>query len=429
MRVPFIARTGFSPASEPNPAARRRFWLTAVGIVCGLFALASLTIYSMFFARNPWHDWMVYYTAARAWLDGDLPVVYDGYRFTALINEQFVDWLSKQLPFHPFLYPPHYLLLLIPFGLLPFAAACMLFLAASLACFMLAVRLVAGNGYRRWLFPLSIIFAPATAFNIGSGQNAFLTGALIIGGFAFLPAYPRLAGVLLGLLSYKPQLWLLVPVALVAGRQWRTLASAVITAVIVIVASAAVFGVAPWLAWFDWFLNAPPDAYRTWLDAGRMHGQSIYTNLALLGASHGAASFGQSIASIGSAACVWWCYRRPMQDDLRLPVLLAAAVLGAPHVTNYDTVLLVVAATIVFANGLDHGFRPGGVIVPVAVWVIQLFNPPMVFRIGLITPLLTVLLIGSAIAAASPAFQRSSVQWKPSRKIPGCTPRGGLSRD
>jgi alpha-1,2-mannosyltransferase len=412
MRVGFVTWPASSPASTADQPARRRFWLTIVGVVCGLFAVASLTIYSMFFGRNPWQDWMVYYTAVRAWLDGNPQAVYDGYRLTALINQQFADWLPKELSFHPFLYPPHYLLLLIPFGLLPFAPACALFLAASFACFVLALRHLAGGGYRRWLFLLSVILAPATAFNIGSGQNAFLTGALMIGGFALLPARPGLAGVLLGLLSYKPQLWLLVPVALLAARQWRALASAVITAVLVVSISAAVFGVAPWLAWFDWFLNAPPDAYRTWIEAGRMHGQSVYTILALLGASHRAASVGQSIATVASIACVWWGYRRPMPEDLRLAVLLAAAILGAPHVTNYDTVLLVVAATIVFAAGLDHGFRPGGVIVPLAVWMIQLFNPPMVFRIGLVTPLLTVLLIGCAFAAASPAVRRSAVQGK-----------------
>ena len=264
--------------------------------------------------------------------------------------------------------------------------------------------------YRRWLFLLSATFAPATAFNIGSGQNAFLTSALMIGGFVLLPARPYLAGVLLGLLSYKPQLWLLVPVALVADRQWCALAGAAITAAVAVLASVAVFGIGPWHAWFDWFLHARPEVYATWLEAGRMHGESIYTNMALLGAPHQIASYGQAAVTMAVFGCVWWCYRRPMPSDLRLAVLLAAAILGAPHVTNYDTVLLAVAATIVFADGLDHGFRLGGVVIPVLVWVFQLFNPPGVFRIGLITPLLTVFLI--AIAAAAPGFRRSPAQWK-----------------
>jgi hypothetical protein len=103
------------------------------------------------------------------------------------------------------------------------------------------------------------------------------------------------------------------------------------------------------------------------------------------------------LATRVSAGVAWWWYRRPIRDDLRLAVLFSATVLAAPHVTNYDTVLLVVAATLVFAHGLNHGFGRGGVVVPVLVWMIQLFDPPGAFRLGLITPLLTILLIGRAI--------------------------------
>src|SRR4029077_284984 len=80
-----------------------------------------------------------------------------------------------------------------------------------------------------WLHLGSLILAPAVAFNIGSGQNAFLTSALLIGGFILLPSRPGAGGVLLGVLTYKPQLWLLAPVALVAAREWRALAATVLT--------------------------------------------------------------------------------------------------------------------------------------------------------------------------------------------------------
>jgi hypothetical protein len=50
------------------------------------------------------------------------------------------------------------------------------------------------------------------------------------------------------------------------------------------------------------------------------------------------------------------------------------------------------------------------VIVPVLAWMVQLLNPPDVFPIGLITPVLTVLLIGCAIVAAFPVARPG--QWK-----------------
>jgi alpha-1,2-mannosyltransferase len=381
-------------------APSARLWLIVVAFVCGLYGLFCAAVYAVNFSKLPWQDWMVYYAAARAYLDGNLPLIFDGERFTAQMNADFADWLPQPLSFHPWLYPPPFLLLLIPFGLLPFATACVVFLLATFAGLLAAVWCATPGGYRRWLHAFSLIFAPAVWFNLGTGQNAFLTSALLVGGFGLLARRPLLAGALLGLLSYKPQLWLLAPVALVAARQWRALTSAIATASVMVLASVAVLGLEPWRVWIAWFIDTPPEIYQTWLKWGRLHGESVYTNLVLIGASHGLATAGQNVATLLAAACVWWCYRRAMPDDLRLAVLLAATVVAAPHVTNYDTVLLVVAATILFAYGLDHGFGRFGLIVPVLVWMIQLFNPPHEYRIGLITPLLTCLLIACAIAAA-----------------------------
>jgi alpha-1,2-mannosyltransferase len=379
---------------------RARLWLIVVGLVCGFYGLGAIAIYAIYFGKQPWQDWMVYYTAGRSYLDGNLPLIFDGQRFTAQMNADFAAWLPRPLSFHPWLYPPTYLLLLIPFALLPFATACVIFLMATYGCLLVAVSCVTQAGYRRWLHWLSLTLAPAAWFNIGTGQNAFLTTALLVGGFGLLARRPFVAGMLLGLLSYKPQLWLLAPVALVAARQWRALAGAFAVASGMVLASLVVFGIEPWRAWIEWFVATPPEIYQTWLKWGRLHGESVYTNLVLIGASHGLATTGQMVVTGLAALCVGWCYRRPMPDDLRLAVLLAATVLAAPHVTTYDAVLLVVSATLIFAYGLDHGFGWFGVIVPVLAWMIQLFNPPDAFRIGLITPLLTVGLIACAIAAA-----------------------------
>ena len=52
------------------------------------------------------------------------------------------------------------------------------------------------------------------------GQNGFLTAALIGGTLYLIPVRPILAGVCLGLLSYKPQYGLLFPIVLIAASQW-----------------------------------------------------------------------------------------------------------------------------------------------------------------------------------------------------------------
>ena len=386
--------------APPRSAARARSWLIVAAIVCGCYGLGSIAVYLIYLTRHPVQDWMVYYAAARAYLDGDLPLIFDGERFTAYLNAYFADWLTEPFAFRSWAYPPPFLLLLIPFGMLGFAVSCALFEAATLAALLAALRHSLGSG-RRWaLHAVSLLLAPAAWFNIVSGQNGFLSAALLVGGFGLMPRRPALAGVLLGLMAYKPQLWLLVPVALVAARQWRVLATAIATGAAMALASVAVFGIESWLLWIEAIVNPPPGAYQRFLECCRLHDESVFTNLALLGASKTVADLGQLAALLVAGGVVWWCYRRRLPGDLRFAVLLGATVLAAPHVANYDAVLLVVAATLVFGYGLDHGFRAGGVVVPLAVWMIQLFNPPSAFPIGHITPVLTLLLIAGAIARA-----------------------------
>ena len=53
-----------------------------------------------------------------------------------------------------------------------------------------------------------------------AGQNGFLTAALIGGALGLLERRPALAGICLGLLTYKPQFGLLFPFVLIADRRW-----------------------------------------------------------------------------------------------------------------------------------------------------------------------------------------------------------------
>ena len=57
--------------------------------------------------------------------------------------------------------------------------------------------------------------------SIGRRTKQYLDGGLFGGGLSLLERRPLLAGGLLGLMIYKPQLGLLIPVALLAGRHWR----------------------------------------------------------------------------------------------------------------------------------------------------------------------------------------------------------------
>ncbi|WP_164076627.1 glycosyltransferase 87 family protein, partial [Stenotrophomonas maltophilia] len=67
---------------------------------------------------------------------------------------------------------------------------------------------------------------PAVLVTLGHGHNSFLSAGLIGFGLVLLARRPALAGVLIGLLAFKPQFGLVLPVVLVLGGHWRAALSA-----------------------------------------------------------------------------------------------------------------------------------------------------------------------------------------------------------
>jgi hypothetical protein len=392
----------------PNSARRD---LLLIGGICFLFAMVGWVLYGMLFSFAPAQDFVVFYTAARSYIEGHLPLIFDGYAFTAKINEQFGVWFFRPLDLHPWVYPPLFLLMVIPLGLFPFIVAYGLFLVITFISLNCALRCYVPRGYQRWVCAVSLLMSPATAFTVAVGQNAFMTTALLVGGFGLVRRTPLLAGALLGLLTCKPQLWLMIPVALLAAREWKVLASTVAVACLLALASAAVFGLDPWREWLTLMLRPSP-LYEHWLKFGRLNGQSAYTEAILLGASASLASLLQALATLLSAALVWWCFRTSgMRRDLQLAVLLTATILAAPHVSNYDAVMVTVAVSLFLCRALEDGFRSGDAMLIIIVWSIELLDPPRIIPWGLVTPFVYCLFLAAVIArgrwpAAPPATAR-----------------------
>jgi alpha-1,2-mannosyltransferase len=371
-------------------------------IVCGLYGWAQFaTIFfhdgligPQFYAVGT--DWMVYYAGVKAFLQGNLPLIFDAQHFTAYQNDMFAAQLPRPLPFRPWLYPPDYLLLLLPFGLLSFALSFALF---EIGTFAAAASSLSWRGSVSWRPTVALLLSPAACLTVIAGQNAFLSGALMIGGFRLLSQRPVLAGILLGALTYKPQLWILVPVALIAGRHWRSLATALATAAALLLTSMVVLGLEPWRLWLAEATNAPGEFYALWLQFGLLHGFSAYVCALLLGASASVATTIQVIASLGAAAAVYWAYRRPRADDLQLAILLTATMLAAPHVQSYDLVLLAAAVLLLLPRALESGFFPGEMALLGTVWILP-WMQPIIVPVARVAPILIGLVVAYAIARA-----------------------------
>ncbi len=239
-----------------------------------------------------------------------------------------------------FNYPPVFLLLCAALAPLPYLVAFVVFEGATLALFVtVACRIL---GERSSTALLALVAFPIVFWNFGLGQNAFLTAALFGAATLCVDRRPVVAGLLFGALCYKPQFGLLLPLALVAAGQWRTIAAAAISASALVLASLVLFGVDTWHAFLE-TAGASPAMYQS--------GRILFAGMAnpfgaarLLGAGLPLAYGVQATASIVAAAvvvAVWW--RGRLSLPTRAATLAAAALVAAPLSLLYDLMLGAVA--------------------------------------------------------------------------------------
>jgi hypothetical protein len=390
------------------------------GVILAVAAIAALYAWAVV-ALTPAHpgsiglnlnalgtDWMVFYGAVQWFFDGNLGGLFDGERFTAYLNSTFSGWLTQPTPFRPWVYPPSYLLAMLPFGTLPFALSYVAFQLVSAGLLAAALWFGSDRPGARPLVIAAALFGPAAAINVGMGQNAFLSAALLVGGCRMLRSRPALGGVILGMLTMKPQFWLLVPVALAAGREWRALLWSILGGIGLALASALVFGIDSWRHWLLLAQASYADPQGKWVELGRLWGDSIYACLVAGGASQTVANAAQAAGTLLGVALVYGAFRLPLAGDRKIAVLLACTILAAPHSSLADTVLLATAAALWMGEAVEGEAAEG--VAPLApwtlalaLWLVPLVNPPLVSPIGRLTPLLILGFVAMFLAGAGRA--------------------------
>jgi hypothetical protein len=207
--------------------------------------------------------------------------------------------------------------------------------AMTLPVYLAAIRGIVP--YRRWL--LFALAFPAVFVNLGHGQSGFLTAGLLGLGLLLLDKRPLASGVLFGLLAYKPQLGLLLPLVLIADRRWQAFISAALTTAALSLLSYAVFGAEVW----DAFVASVTLTRTVVLEQGAMGWekmQSAFAAMRMLGAGIETAYAVQASVSLCVAVAVIWVWRRPVGMPLKGAALVTGTLLATPYVMDYDLTLL-----------------------------------------------------------------------------------------
>ena len=252
-------------------------------------------------------------------------------------------------------YPPTYLLVLAPFGALPYFDALVAWDIATLfGCIVVVYCIV-----RQRPAIALLLASPYTLWNFLAGQNGFLTASLIGASLLSLERRPVLAGVLMGCLSYKPQFGILFPVALAASSQWRAFASAAGTAALLAGTSTAAFGRGPWLAFprelvVQSSLNLFADPDSNW---GLL--QTVYGLIRDLHGGAAAAWAMQGVATVGVAIIVWLVWRSEVRYALKAATLSAAALIATPYAFAYDLAAIAIPVAFLASDQIRCGLLRG----------------------------------------------------------------------
>lgn len=298
--------------------------------------------------------------------------------------------------FYPFPYPPTFALLLRPLAPLPYLAAFTMFMGLGLSLYLAAA---ARGGPGRMARIMLAALAPASTVALIAGQNGYLTAGLLGLGLAALPRRPIVAGLLFGLLTFKPQMAALLPVALVAGRQWRALAAMALSAAAFAAASAVVFGPAMWRAWAEGLapFAAALAQYRGALEPFM---PTVTAALDRLGLPAWAVQAGQLAGAALAVFAVWRSWR-PGPSDLAAAVLMTAGVVATPYAFVYD--LPVVALALIMLWRAMAAERPPGWRIVLGLGFLQPLLPLLVPRQGWLMALVALLLLATASSLAARA--------------------------
>jgi alpha-1,2-mannosyltransferase len=276
---------------------------------------------------------------------------------------------GRDVPFYGWHYPPFFFAVAFLVAAVPYGWGLAVWLVASLAAYLAMLRAILPRGET-----LLIAAAfPAVFINIGHGQNGFLTAALLGGTLHLLDRKPWLAGVLIGVLAYKPQFGVLIPIALLAGQRWNTIAAAVLTVAALIALSFAMLGGDVWHA----FLASMKFTQTIVLeqgDTGWEKIQSIFSAARNFGANVPSAYAIQGALALLLAASIAWLWHSDAAFELKAAALALASLLATPYVLDYDLVVLSVAIAFFARHGFSRGFRDYEINLCAAAWLVPLLS-------------------------------------------------------
>ena len=341
-------------------------------------------------------DFVLPWLAAVQALHGELAAIYDPAQFLKL-QEALVGPRDLIYPNWP--YPPTFLFYLLPFALLPYVYAFLVWDATTLLGCAAVVYLIVP----RFSAVVLVFASPLTAWVLLAGQNGLLWASLLGASLYFLERRPMLAGFFIGSLTLKPQFGILVPVALLASNQWSAFATAAVTAGTLAGMSVAAFGADAWaefprqlMAQASPHMQAVPDNAPIFAWG---HVQTVYGLMRSVEFAAPLAWVVHIVTAVGVAVIVWFVWRSPIRFALKAATLSVAVLIATPYAFATDMAAIVIPFAFLVTDQIEWGLLRGEQTIMIVLFVISLV---MLVTLGgtPLGPIMTIVLLGVILRRA-----------------------------
>jgi hypothetical protein len=214
------------------------------------------------------------------------------------------------------------------------------------------------------------VFTPCLIGPVGTGHPSLFWAAGLVAALALRERGLRLgAGVLIGLLTVKPSLGVLLAVALLAARDWRTAGAAAAAALGLAGLATAFTGADYWPALAAKMAEHAASAASVTGIGGEPRMIGAQAALLQAGAPGEVAALAHALLAALAVGLVALLWARPARTDaaLRIGVLLVLLPMVAPSVWFYDAIAMTAGAFALTVGGALPA-RPWAAALALALW-------------------------------------------------------------
>ncbi|KQI73413.1 hypothetical protein AN191_00450 [Loktanella sp. 5RATIMAR09] len=183
-------------------------------------------------------DFINLYVGGGLIADGNITTLFSQENYLRAVREIY----GETYPVHNWSYPPTMFWVALGFSFFDYFFALFLWFALGAVLLFCATRALGLSP----VWAVVIFLSPAGVFNLVTGQNGFVTAALITMAFAFASQRPGLAGLNWALLTMKPHLGIVALPLLVIHRRWKTIGAGGAFFACLAGSTLVVWGAEPW---------------------------------------------------------------------------------------------------------------------------------------------------------------------------------------